>query len=440
MSNIKPIINETQNQELIYSPTTLLGVFSSAIKSSVDARIILARGIYQDARGKDYSGYFYDNLKSPNSQEHIKIKVPNAIKHRLEDNLIYVFRGYVEKRISFSSIELVLVVDEMLEKEKSQITAEEIRRFESIKLKVSKGYRDLESFIKQNIYSELTTYIVNVYGNSAIVNKDFELGISETISRFKISDYRCSFTSKTELINLIKNIRNLNCDIIAFVRGGGAASDFAIFDDADVAHELIGIKPFIVTALGHVVDEVLLDKIADKKFALPHDYGIGLKVWVEQALENQSKSKSVFIDQVKKDLSKTYTEQIIAIQKQLDVRNKEFESAQIKFKEMFETSQKEKNIVIQAKEKEFEAGIKSLSEQIKAKDESLKLIQQNFEKTLKEKETYLIENYKTKIDNLNNEIKILKSNLASKDTSGSSIVIFIIIIIIAIVFVIFLSN
>lgn len=130
-------VKEFQN---VYSPRTLLGVYANAMRTNADGKIILAKGIYQIAQNqKEYSGYYYDSLKSLNGNESIKIKVPSLLRSTLENNSIYLFKGYVEKKINFSSIELVLVIDDILQKEENQISEEEIKRFELLKKKYQKG-------------------------------------------------------------------------------------------------------------------------------------------------------------------------------------------------------------------------------------------------------------------------------------------------------------
>ena len=48
------------------------------------------------------------------------------------------------------------------------------------------------------------------------------------------------------------------------------------FNDLQLSELFITIEAVTVTAIGHTVDETLLDKLADKRFHLPHDYGAGL--------------------------------------------------------------------------------------------------------------------------------------------------------------------
>lgn len=365
------LVQEFQN---VYSPSTILGVFANAIKSPIDGKIILAKGEYQPAQNsKEYSGYYYDDIKSPNDNKFIKAKIPALVRSKLESHNIYLFKGYVEKRISFSTIELVFVVDEVLQKEENPISDEDIKRFEVIQKKVAKGYRDLEALIKESIYSNKPIQIANIYGNTAIVNKDFETGLAEAKVKFNVKEYRCNLASKGEIISLLRKLNTQETDAIGFVRGGGDKSAMDIFNDPEIGEEVIKLKPLLITALGHVVDVSLIDKIADKKFHLPHDYGNSLKVWVDEATQEQAKSKSLFIEQVKKDLTKTF------------------------------------------------------EDQIKTKDEALKTLQKTYEETSKLLVKSATSEIQTKFDAMKLENTRLSEQLQQASKSGSNIIIWVII-------------
>jgi len=414
--NYTKTMNEIVKFEEIYSPSTLLGVYANAIKTVADGKILIARGIYIRSEGKkEYSGYYYDKINSPNDESSIQAKVPNFLRSKLENNSIYIFKGFIEKKIKFSSIDLVFVVDDVIDKEQNQISDVDLKRFELIQIKNKKEFRSVESFIKECVYTNTIPKIANIYGISAIVQDDFELGIAESMINFNITNYRCSLNSKNEISSMIVNLKNNGFDIISLVRGGGDDAHFDIFNDPDLCTEIININPFFITALGHTVNDTLIDKLADKKFALPHDYGNSLRVWVEKAKEEQANSKSIFIDQVKKDLSKTFQEQINILNKQLDIKNKEFEASQKKFKELLEMSDKEKKETLLANQKTFEANIKvsettilALKEQIKIRDENQKKINENFEKSLKQQLELVSNQAKLQQDMLSREIVAYK--------------------------------
>lgn len=146
-----------------------------------------------------------------------------------------------------------------------------------------------------------------------------------------------------------------------------------VFNDPDLGEEIVKLKPLFITALGHVVDDSLADKIADKKFHLPHDYGNSLKVWVDEAVAEQAKSKSLFIEQVKKDLTKTF------------------------------------------------------EDQIKTKDEALKTLQKTYEENSKQLVKMAIAEVQTKFDALKIENTRLNEQLIQASKSGSNLIIYIII-------------
>lgn len=351
--------------ENIYTPGSLLGVYTNAIKTPADAKMIMIRGRLEILQNqKEYVGYYFDTLKSIDENRSIKIKISAHLRSSLVNNGVYVFKGYVEKKMLFSSIELSLAAIEVYRKEENIINQVELKRFEIIQKKVERGYRDFEALVKEHIYNGKKLRIANLYGNTAIVDKDFHKGLSEIKIRFEISEFRCNFNSKAELIASSNKMLLDNFDVVAFVRGGGDKASLEIFNDPDLANTIIGVKPIVVSALGHTVDETLFDRVSDRKIALPHDYGNSLKVWVDQAIEEQSKSKSVFIDQVKKDLEKTFQDQINTLQNQLNAKNKEFGEAQLKFKELTEQNQKDKADTILARQKSFDATTKSMQEQI----------------------------------------------------------------------------
>jgi len=111
-------------------------------------------------------------------------------------------------------------------------------------------------------------------------------------------------------------------------------------------------------------------------------------------------------------------------------KNKEFEAAQAKFKEMVEQNQKDKAETILAKEKSFEAGIKSLQEQIKAKEESLKLVQANNETTIKQQVASATAEVRTKFDIVNAERERMAKQVNELAGLKNKIIVYVIIAVI----------
>lgn len=368
----------------IYSPGSVLGLFSNALKLNATINLIYLKGRYAFGGGKAYGNYYYDNLFSESDNISIGVRVSALLRSKIENNEVYTLRGYIEKSIKNSSVELRFVVDEIIQQEERAISEEELQRYELIQKKLEKGSKDLESMIRDKILKDEPIRIANIYGNNAIVQRDFAEGLDVSQKYFQISEYTCSITSSTSIVSKLEEVSVLDYDIIALVRGGGDRQSMETFNDIVLSELFIDLQAVTVTAIGHTVDETLLDKLADKRFHLPHDYGAGLHAIVEKLSHEKSNSRALLIDEVKKDVTKQFAEQVLTLEKQLKKKNDEFTEAQKTFKEQAENQVKTFTEQRKVRNEEVEKLKKDLSEkhgeQIKTLTEQLSKRTEEFQK------------------------------------------------------------
>lgn len=335
-----------------YSPSSVLGLFSNALKINATINLIYLKGRYAYGGGKAYGNYYYDNLFSESDNISIGVRISALLRTKIVNNEVYTLRGYIEKSIKNSSVELRFVVDEIIQQEEKAISEEELQRYELIQDKLEKGSTDLETVIRNKILKEEPIRIANIYGNNAIVQRDFAEGLDVSQKYFQISEYTCSITSSTSIVEKLSEVSKSEYDIIALVRGGGDRQSMETFNDITLSKLFINLPAVSVTAIGHTVDETLLDKLADKRFHLPHDYGAGLHAIVEKLLHEKSNSRALLIDEVKKDVSKQFTEQVKTLSKQLAKKTEEFHKLQeLSSKQLLDT---QKNFTEQQKQRQLE--------------------------------------------------------------------------------------
>jgi exodeoxyribonuclease VII large subunit len=58
-------------------------------------------------------------------------------------------------------------------------------------------------------------------------------------------------------------------DLIVLVRGGGARTDLAVFDEASIAHAIARCARPVVTGIGHDIDESVADLVANRSYKTP---------------------------------------------------------------------------------------------------------------------------------------------------------------------------
>ncbi|SHM24456.1 Exonuclease VII, large subunit [Chryseobacterium carnipullorum] len=373
----------------VYSPASVIGIFSNALKLNATVNLIYLKGRYAFGGGKSYGNYYYDLLFSEGDHTSIGIRISSLLRSKITNNEVYTLRGFIEKSIKNSSIELRFVVDEIVQQEERSISEEELERYGLIQKKLETGSKDLETLIRDKMLKDEKVRVANIYGNNAIVQKDFFEGLDVSLKYFDISDHSCNITSSTAIISKLKEISALDYDIVALVRGGGDRQSMETFNDLNLSELFITMKPVTVTAIGHTVDETLLDKLADKRFHLPHDYGAGLHAIAEKLSHERSNSRALLIDEVKKDVTKQFSEQVEALEKQLKKKNEEFTEAQKIYKEQVENHNKTFTDQLKIRNEEFQKLQLSSGKQLED-------LQKNFQEQQKQRQAEM-ENYKKEI-------------------------------------------
>ncbi|CAD0218293.1 exodeoxyribonuclease VII large subunit [Chryseobacterium sp. JV274] len=396
-----------------YSPSSVLGLFSNALKISATINLIYLKGRYAYGGGKAYGNYYYDNLFSESDNISIGVRISALLRTKIVNNEVYTLRGYIEKSIKNSSVELRFVVDEIIQQEEKAISEEELQRYELIQDKLEKGSTDLETVIRNKILKEEPIRIANIYGNNAIVQRDFAEGLDVSQKYIQVSEYTCSITSSTSIAEKLKEVSKSEYDIIALVRGGGDRQSMETFNNITLSKLFINLPAVTVTAIGHTVDETLLDKLADKRFHLPHDYGAGLHAIVEKLLHEKSNSRALLIDEVKKDVSKQFTEQVKTLSEQLAKKTEEFQKLQeISSKQLIDT---QKNFAEQQKQRQLE--MDNYKKEISA------LYEKNLQSVINEKAAFL----KAGMESLQKENSRLTTEVQQSKGDYSKIIIAVII-------------
>ena len=102
--------------------------------------------------------------------------------------------------------------------------------------------KDIEKTIfNKNPYAKIYLYSSNVQGEGAVEN----------------------------IISGIEKLDNLNLDTIIIGRGGGGKEDLICFNDERLAYAVFNAKTPIISAVGHEINDSIVDYVADMRVATP---------------------------------------------------------------------------------------------------------------------------------------------------------------------------
>lgn len=302
---------EKENSAIItYSPAAVLNLFNNSISINQTKRIVQLKGIYVQGKGNQYSGYFYDTFRDEASDAAITILVPPLIRNELQPNKTVTVNGFVTRRVinTSGSIQIQLTVTDLVEQTQNRYNDDDLKKIELMQLKAVAGYRDVYSWLKEQIVSDTPFKIGIIIGKSGIIDNDIKHQLRESIGYYDISFHRVNLSSEEEIVTTLDRLNNENYGLIAVSRGGGDNLD--IFNRYTIAEKAVGLRSLFITAIGHKDDITLLQKVADKSFITPSELGQFLNDTFNHTVEELENSKAKLIESVKSQLTANYQKEI----------------------------------------------------------------------------------------------------------------------------------
>ena len=302
---------EIENSTIItYSPAAVLNLFNNSISINQTKRIVQLKGIYVQGKGNQYSGYFYDTFRDEASDAAITILVPPLIRNELQPNKTVTVNGFVTRRVinTSGSIQIQLTVTDLVEQAQSRYSDDDVSKIELMQQKAVIGYRDVYSWLKEQIISGEAFKIGIIIGKSGIIDNDIKHQLRESIGFYDVSFHRINLSSEEDIITTLDRLNNENYGLIAVSRGGGDNLD--MFNRFRIAEKAVGLTSLFITAIGHKDDITLLQKVADKSFITPSELGQFLNDTYNHTVEELENSKAKLIESVKVQLTANYQKEI----------------------------------------------------------------------------------------------------------------------------------
>lgn len=288
---------------VIYSPSAVLNLFNNSISVKQTQRIIQLRGVFVMGKGTFYNGSYYDSLRDESSDAQITLIVPALIRNELQPNKTVTINGFITRRVvsNASRIDIQLTVTELVEQTVNKYSNDEIKRIELQQAKAAAGFRDVQGYIKEKIINDQPFRIGVVVGKNAIIDSDIKHQLRDSIAFYELDFHRINLSSEQEIIATLVKLDEGGTDIIVVSRGGGENLD--VFNKAAITEAAIGLRALLVTAIGHKEDVTLLQKVADKAFITPSEFGQFLNDTYNHTVEELQHSRAQLVESVTKQFS-----------------------------------------------------------------------------------------------------------------------------------------
>ena len=371
---------------VVYNPSEVIGIFADALAKR-STGVIHVRGIYHSGKGIQYGGVFFDTLRDEFSTKELTIIVSSEIRNQLSDGNLVDLRGLVERRVSNDcAVKLQLLVTGMSIVKEQTVSEDDMRRIEIRNKKARVGFKNVDGLLESAIYADRRPSVALVYADASITDKDFNAGKAAAEAHIDFREYRVSFARPDAFIGVLEQADNNGHDCICIVRGGGAGLE--ALENLSVLEFIVGMKTAIITAVGHTIDKVFINEIADLEKETPSLLGTYFKDLVESVSKKKADSTAALskkieaqfkqqLDTAKKqnedlqkrieqltkastDAQKLHDDQVKASQKQLDELVKGNETARQKDREQMDALQKQLASLTEASKNQSESFGKEL--------------------------------------------------------------------------------
>lgn len=375
-------------ESTFYSPSAIVAIFNAATITKEEKKVIQVKGIFKKSGNANYSGFYYNTLKDEAADYSITLVTPVLLHNKLDDNKTIDCNGFISRRLDkYGRIEIRIHLVELLAERANRFSDEETKKILLINKKIELGFKDLDAHIKSRIFNNETITIKVVMGKSGIIDSDIKKGMQSSSSLFNIEYHRVSLSAPNDIVAMIKSLDTPQTDLICVARGGG--EHLETFEDFDICQVILECKTIIASAIGHAENVTLFEKLSDKKFITPTQFGNYLKEIYDHTIEELQRSKAKLVQDVTQQLSANFKKQVdnlneqLKLSKQLHEKTKEdlnktyaekLDAANVQLKNFQALASKtanDKASIYQREAESLKTQVNSLSRQLSVQDDLL---------------------------------------------------------------------
>jgi len=263
----EPLQNPLTPYQLLQALQSLLN--GEAFRRFREEGPYLVQGTYADSSSerRRYGGFYYGELKRDGTS--INLKVPARIP--LEKGRTYVLS--VSPELARNGKGFVFQVHDLHGEGQAPATPE-------VRLpRKSRGWVDVQGLLMDLLRKGETPSIALIRGESAIVDQDVEASLGEARSRYRMDKKPVNLTDPSAVAEAIAQAAGGPYHLLALIRGGG--DGLQTLDHSEVWEAVASCPKPIVVALGHAVNTLWVETLADQSFPTPTALGHFLKQAVE---------------------------------------------------------------------------------------------------------------------------------------------------------------
>lgn len=254
------------------SVNAIISMFNTSSIIETEKTVFRVTGIFKQGRGNVYGNKYYDRLYGKDNEYNITLVTSVKQHNELKQGEVVSISGFLSRQIERTGkIEILLNIIELLSHKPAPHVDKEKEIEGLLNEKQAKGHKDIDSLARLKfLKNELLT--VRIFtGVTNRIEEDIKKAMKVMTPMFVIEFCRINLSSAEQIIEALHPPPEDKVDIICIARGGGDGME--IFEEIELCRHLITCKKITATAIGHAADVSLFQKLADRSFNTPTDFG-----------------------------------------------------------------------------------------------------------------------------------------------------------------------
>jgi exodeoxyribonuclease VII large subunit len=324
------------------SPYELLSSIAASLRTGRYASPVQVRGVYRKKPGRDYNGFWYDELQDERvPQCKLDVRIPGALRTSVQDGQVVSLLGVLVAESAGGRLRLVFNASRAEVEERVQDEALQ-ERLSLLRRRTELGRRDVHGALRAKLLKGEQPFVVVVLGAASVVRGDIEAALGPAAGHYRVMWVETNTGSVQSLAGSLREAAAMGPDLLAVVRGGG--SGLEVFSNVEVARAALEARCPVVSAVGHSADWSLLDEVSDWRLETPSRLG----QWLREVAEQVSVERALSVAAAQRE-AEAIRKELEATRKELEAVRSEREAFRIRLRQALEEVDRKGRLLAKAR-------------------------------------------------------------------------------------------
>lgn len=223
--------------------------------------------------GSEYQQYRYGSIQDPDTNEFVDIRIPTSMARGLSESRRYAFSGRLTIQHYNGKIRPLFLIERVFLVVDEETQSAALRR--SFETEIKRHKRNVQKLL----FARTPASVLLIAGRNSLVIEDIRSCVRGCDDVLRISERCVNIEDPAGVASAVREL-DRQYDLVVITRGGG--DSIRNLDHPQLISAVSSCAAATAIAVGHEVDTLVLDHVADISFGTPSKFGEFLRRIAEE--------------------------------------------------------------------------------------------------------------------------------------------------------------